>query len=181
MRWIMLLLLLASCSTPIAQVGTHSEAVHENPVWYAETPVLQAALQDAADLLCDASDGAHCPTWTEDPEAAARRIEPGVLPPSWCGLASPGQYPITIDYQPGECAHFVPEPTPAVGQWLAVPPDGLEGQWRLATEHEALTLIIAHELGHTLGWGHEDTPGALMQPEAGFRSIPLTLPDNLAP
>jgi hypothetical protein len=168
MRWIWSIVLLSSCCAAPAPGST------ADPVWIGSTPEISAALQDAAALLCDAG---ACVDWTEDPSLATHTVQIEDIP--YCGVARSDT--IAISHRPGTCVHFVPEPAPEIGQRLLVPPVTLGGQWRIATDHESLTLIIAHELGHTLGWQHETTPGALMQPEAGFRSIPLTLPTHVVP
>jgi hypothetical protein len=158
---ILSLVLVCACSAPVPPGAPEPTP---EPVWYGATPELQDALTWAADVWCATDFG--CPAIGETGTHPARLVETrgGV-----CGEFLGDAIAIRSEL----CSIAVPEANPHIGQMLLPPPAGLDGQWRSATRAETLQLIVAHELGHALGWGHLDTPGGLMQTAAGFFQLPV--------
>lgn len=142
-----LLLTLSACSAPPGPPPV---------VWdMVEDPEL---LQEAASLLCDATDGEHCPATIKSGGTRHVTFSDALQD---CGLCEWHGLWIVLRT----------EPCPAqVG-------DGVT--WSDASDRRAMTIVLAHELGHSI-WGpeHDGRFGALMQPRVGQYYMPLLLPDG---
>lgn len=154
----------------------------EHQVWYAENSEVQAALIEAVDALCEQTDGAYCPAYTTDPSAATKKVVVKALS-TRCGQEKykgndfRDALEIQIDLEKVKegqaCQAKVPSDSQKAPYNISVtPPEPLTGAWRLATFSETLAIVIAHELGHTMGLTHIDIPGDLMQSHTGYTCWP---------